>query len=60
MNGVVHFDTYTLADGLQDYGVVWGKMMDFLQGNQFLMIFLVGSLVAMVWKHFMSAKKAVR
>ena len=52
--------TYSLSDGLTDYSTVWAKMMDFLQGNQFLMIFLVGSLVAMVWKHFMAAKKAVR
>ena len=57
----MHFNTvYTLTDGLDDYTEVWGKMMSFLQGNQFLMVFLVGSLVAMVWKHFGAAKRSVR
>lgn len=52
--------TYGITEGLAGYSEVWGKMMDFLQENEFLMIFLVGSLVAMVWSHFMRAKKAVR
>lgn len=60
---MIHFEDphlYTITEGLAEYSTVWGKMMTFLQENQFLMIFLVGSLVAMVWKHFMAAKKAVR
>lgn len=42
------------------YGQVWEKILELVTGNAVLSIFLFGGLVAMVWRHFRSAKRAVR
>lgn len=49
-----------LGAAATDYASVWGDMVNLLTGNAALMIFLFGGLVAMAWKHFKRAKKAVR
>lgn len=49
-----------LGTAATDYSSVWGNMVTLLTGNAALMIFLFGGLIAMAWKHFKRAKKAVR
>lgn len=55
-------DAFTTALGTAgtEYISVWNNMVTLLTGNAALMIFLFGGLIAMAWRHFKRAKKAVR
>lgn len=55
-------DGFTAALGTAgtNYLSVWNQMVSLLTSNAALMIFLFGGLIAMAWRHFKRAKKAVR
>lgn len=52
--------TEALTTAATQYANVWSEMVTLLTGNAALMIFLFGGLIAMAWRHFKRAKKAVR
>lgn len=45
---------------LNAYTAVWTAVAGFVSNNPPLLIFLLGGIITMVWKHFKRAKKSVR
>lgn len=53
-------NNYGVTEGLAEYSKVWGAIAGMITENLWLIVFLTGGLVAMAWRHFKRAKKAVR
>lgn len=51
---------YTLTEGLAEYEKVWSAIANMISNNLWLIVFLTGGIIAMAWRHFKRAKKAVR
>lgn len=51
---------YTLTEGLAEYSKVWTAIGSMISDNLWLIVFLTGGIIAMAWRHFKRAKKAVR
>lgn len=58
MSGVV--DNLLISTSGGYYKQVFQKVVELIFSNTALTLFLFGGLVAMCWRHFRSAKRAVR